>query len=511
MRKFEVDGRRVDELERKIADFEEKISGSKRRNVGVKLDPALNVDSFRSWYTSSGWYRKKRQEIIEDAKGERAAEAIKQYDNDAKARVEALHNALGVAYARGWIPHQPSFKQYRFLMIPDKEAFYGGAAGGGKSDALLMGAIMFCHLRDYNAILIRKTLQDLSLSSGLIPRSMQWLKGKAHWDCQSHVWKFPSGATITFGYLDGVDDHFRYQSTEFQYIGFDELTHIPENQFLYLFSRLRRQVSQFHIPLRMRGAGNPEGRYVQYVKRRYVDAETAEAPFVPAIIEDNPGLDKESYLDSLSYLNPIIRERLQNGNWEIPNQGLMFQRKWFDTVADFPKSGRMVRYWDKAATAPAPGKDPDWTVGVLMTKKDGVFYIIDVERFQGTPQTNERIIRETAKRDGLRVEIFMEQEPGSSGKSDVDHYDRHILVGYRFRGGVRNTGSKDVRAGPLSSATERGNVKLVKGSWNKIFLDEVELFPIGAHDDQVDAASGAFIKLNEHVPLGGCTVVSLWK
>ena len=92
--------------------------------------------------------------------------------------MKALHNALCNALAEGWIPYQPSVKQYRFLMLPDEEAFYGGAAGGGKSDALLMGAIMFCHLPNYNALIIRKTLRDLNLSSGLIPRSKKWLRGK---------------------------------------------------------------------------------------------------------------------------------------------------------------------------------------------------------------------------------------------------------------------------------------------------------------------------------------------
>jgi predicted phage terminase large subunit-like protein len=503
MRKFKVDGKRVDNLERRVEDLEKARSDSKKKTVRIELDPALNVDCFWSWYASTGWHRKKMQEVVEKTSLASAAEAKRQFDDEARGRVEALHNALRIALAKGWIPHQPSAKQYRFLMLPDKEAFYGGAAGGGKSDALLMGAIMFCQLPDYSAILIRKTLQDLSLSSGLIPRSKRWLKGKARWDGQSHVWRFRSGATITFGYLDSVDDHFRYQSTEFQYVGFDEVTHIPENQSRYLFSRLRRLSSQTHIPLRLRGAGNPEGRYAQYVKSRYVDDETAVAPFVPARIKDNPGLDKESYIDSLSKLDAVTRERLQNGNWEILDQGQMFQPEWFDIVTDYQKKCRKVRYWDKAATAPAPGKDPDYTTGVLMTMKDGVYYIIDVVRFRGTPQVNERNIRKTAERDGIEVEIYMEQEPGSAGKSDIDHYVRDVLRGFTFRGGVRNTGSKVTRAGPLSSAAEHGNVKLVKAAWNRVFLGELALFPIGAHDDQVDAASGAFNKLNKQTPLGG--------
>ena len=146
-----------------------------------------------------------------------------------------------------------------------------------------------------------------------------------------------------------------------------------------------------------------------------------------------------------------------------------------------------------------------------MTVKDGVYYLIDVVRFRGTPQTNERVIRETAEKDGKSVEIFMEQEPGSAGKAMIDHYARRVLVGFRFREGVRNTGSKETRVGPFSSASEHGNVRLFKAAWNRAFLDELELFPDGAHDDQADAAGGAFGKLTDYVPLGGAVVSSPWR
>ena len=512
---MKVDRKRLDALDRKLAVFEkEKSDSRKKASASTRLDTALNVDFFWSWYTSSDWYTKRVNEIRSYAGESLAAHSttasIEQFDINAKETVRALHEALCIALAESWIPHQPSAKQYRFLLIPDVEAFYGGAAGGGKSDALLMGAIMFCHLPGYHAILFRKTLEDHNLSGGLIRRSREWLRGKARWDRQSHVWTFPSGATITFGHLNNRDDHLRYQSTEFQYVGFDEITHIPEYQSRYLFSRLRRLENQTHIPLRMRAAANPEGRYVQYVKRRYVDPETAIAPFVPAKIEDNPGLDKASYLHSLARLDPITRERLQNGNWEILNQGLMFQRSWFEIVNDYPKDSRKVRFWDKAATAPAPGKDPDYTAGVLMIVKSGVYYVIDVVRFRGTPRTNEETILKTAERDGVGVGIFMEQEPGSAGVADIDNYSR-LLAGFRFRKGVRSTGSKEVRAGPFSSAAEHGNVKLVKAAWNREFLDELELFPMGAHDDQVDAASGAYVKLVESPPVCGCTVTRDWR
>jgi predicted phage terminase large subunit-like protein len=140
---------------------------------------------------------------------------------------------------------------------------------------------------------------------------------------------------------------------------------------------------------------------------------------------------------------------------------------------------------------------------------DGIFYVINVVRFRGRPRLNEETIRQTAENDGKRVQIFIEQEPGSAGVNDIDNYVRKVLLGFSVRG-VKTTGSKEVRANPLSSAAEAGNVKLLRGSWNKDFLNEFELFPYGAHDDIVDATSGAFSKLTEHVPLGGSTVPRLF-
>ncbi len=173
-----------------------------------------------------------------------------------------------------------------------------------------------------------------------------------------------------------------------------------------------------------------------------------------------------------------------------PRKGGMFEREWFEIVPEAPEA-RAVRYWDLAATAEEPGKDPDWTAGLKMTLKDGVYFIEDVQRARKSPQGVERLIKQTAELDGRQTQIAMEQEGGSGGKITIDHYARKVLVGYEFRG-KPSTGSKTERARPFSAAAEAGNVKLVKGTWNAAFLDEVGMFPRGKHDDQVDSASGAF-------------------
>lgn len=120
----------------------------------------------------------------------------------------------------------------------------------------------------------------------------------------------------------------------------------------------------------------------------------------------------------------------------------------------------------------------------------------DVQRFRKTPKTVETRIKQTAQIDGRNVTIYMEQEPGASGKSLVDYYARKILTGYTFYGD-RASGKKEIRANPASSAAEKKNINLVNGKWISDFLDELEAFPLGSHDDQVDALSGAITKLLE--------------
>lgn len=117
-----------------------------------------------------------------------------------------------------FLPHTPFPKQQAFLILPHLEAFYGGAAGPGKSDALLMAALQYVEYPDYHAIIFRRTFTDLALASALISRAHEWLAGTpARWHEQTKTWFFPSGATVAFGYLESENDKYRYQGAEFQY------------------------------------------------------------------------------------------------------------------------------------------------------------------------------------------------------------------------------------------------------------------------------------------------------
>jgi len=387
-------------------------------------------------------------------------------------------------------------------MLPCREALYGGAAGGGKSDALLMAALQYADMPGYNAILFRRTYQDLMLPEALMDRALQWLSGTdAHWNAKDNVWTFPSGARLQFGYLKSELDKYRYQSAEFQYVGFDELTQFYQTQYRFLFSRLRR-LEGAHVPLRMRSASNPGGIGHDWVKRRFLLEGTEHGRvFIPAKLEDNPYLDKETYIQSLNELDPITRRQYLNGDWTARHGGNKFQREWFTIVGEVPTDVNRVRYWDMAATTPTQGKDPDYTTGLKLAEKAGVYYVEDVRRIRKSPQHIEQLIQQTAMLDGYDVEIYMEQEPGSEGISLISHYSRNILRGFIFRGN-KATGSKELRANPVSSAAEAGNIRLVNGTWINDFLDEVEAFPLGEHDDQVDALSGAFSKLRGPIDVG---------
>ena len=216
-----------------------------------------------------------------------------------------------------WLPHRPTPKQAAFLYLTGAEALVGGAAGGGKSDALLMGALQFADVPGFSALLLRRTYADLSLPGALMDRARAWLGGTAaRWSDKEHTWHFPGGATLTFGYLDTAGDKYRYQSSEFQFIGFDELTQFPEQDYLYLFSRLRRPASS-RVPLRMRAATNPGGVGHAWVKKRFLSEEARQGgrAFVSARLEDNPHLDRDEYAKALANLDPFTRRQLLAGDW----------------------------------------------------------------------------------------------------------------------------------------------------------------------------------------------------
>ena len=380
-----------------------------------------------------------------------------------------------------------------------------------------MGALQYVDQPGYHAMIVRRTIADLKLPGALIPRAKDWLLGTdARWNGSDHQWTFPSGATLTFGYCDNPGDEARYKSAELQYIAFDELSEFSEDQYRFFFSRLRR-LKGVQIPLRIRSASNPGGRGHDWVRRRFLlEGRRHGRPFIPARLDDNPSIDSEDYHQSLSHLDPITRRQILLGDWSARHGGTKFAREKVRFVRQRPTGGQLVRYWDLAATEPKPGSDPDYTSGTLGHFAEGVFTVCDVRRDRLNPKATDDLIRVTAKLDGRGVPVWIEQEPGASGKRAIDHFQRTVLPGYEVRGN-RVTGSKELRANPLSSAWDAGNVQLVEADWNSDFIDELEAFPKGSHDDQVDSTSGAYEKLTadldhvEDLDMEGLTTTSYWR
>lgn len=418
--------------------------------------------------------------------------------------------------------------QSRFLSLRCFEALYGGAAGGGKSDALLVDAIRGLgkgYGRNYAALLLRREFPDLEMSlmrraHALYPR----LGGV--WTGVNKTWTFPNGETVRFGHAQHELDVHQYQGAEFQFVGFDELTSFTEYQYVYLISRLR---SSAGVPCRLRAATNPGGPGHDWVFKRFgywldpeskhraapaeilylkrdadgteqrVDRDTPGAlgrTFVPAVLSDNPYLARDgAYGRALDELDPVTRERLKSGNWLVqPAAGAYFKRGWFEFVDAAPVQGNRIRYWDRAGSEAKPGKDPDWTAGIcLCHSPSGVLYVEDMTRFQENPGGVEQNIKATAAIDGETVAIGIEQDPGQAGKFEAEYYIK-ALAGFTVRA-FPVTGDKITRCGPVSSQALAGNVKIVKGDWNSKFIAELEQFPEGNHDDQVDALSGGYAAL----------------
>lgn len=401
---------------------------------------------------------------------------------------------------------------------------YGGAAAGGKSDALLMAALQFVDVPGYSALILRRSFTDLALPGALMDRAAAWLANTpARPIGGGKSWEFPSGATLNFGYLDTESDKFRYQSAEFQFIAFDEATQFLESQYTYLFSRLRK-LKDSDIPLRMRAASNPGGVGHDWVKRRFLiesdpDPDSSrsgnERVFVPAVLDDNPSVDREEYLRSLNQLDPVTRRQLLMGDWDA-YEGGRFAREWFPR---YRAAGD--RYWMRPGAASVPAGD-------LLR-----FVIVDpaATARESSDYTVIGVFGLTPGNDLLVLDIVRDRLPIDKIVPAIERVCRQWgpeWVGIEetgFQLAIVNEARRNTKLPPVQGLAPAGRGKLERATpaiikaesgqvwlpdqaeWLADFLAELSQFTgdprLDSHDDQVDVLAYAVQALDHLDLLGG--------
>lgn len=437
--------------------------------------------------------------------------------------------------------------QEAFLSTSADIAIYGGAAGSGKTMALLMEPLRHVDVRGFGAVIFRRQHTEIVKEGGLWDESLKLypLAGGRPRLAPTLGHTFPRGSRVTFGHLNSEQTVIDWHGSQIPLIEFDELPSFSRYQFFYMLSRNR---STCGVRPYIRATCNPDAdSWVAEFIAWWIDQDTGypipersgrirwfvrvgdalhwgdepralerqhgldpgdalSVTFIAAKITDNPALlrTNPSYLSNLKALPTVERERLLHGNWKIrPAAGLYFKREDATLLERKPEDvQRWVRSWDLAATeASESNPDPDFTVGGLIGKRpDGKIVVADLIRVRRRANDVRELMRTTAERDGKHVAIRLQQDPGQAGKDQAQRLVAETLHGFSaFYRLV--TGDKLTRALPLASQWQAGNVEIVRGPWNDVLFSELEGFPEAKHDDIVDALAEGF----EALPFSGAT------
>ena len=445
---------------------------------------------------------------------------------------------------------KPQPKQMEFLQCPADICVYGGAAGGGKSFALLMDALHFVNNSKAGYTIFRRNNTDIGGTGGLWETAKEMYNplGIQSKEKPYYTITFKSGYNVKFAHLQYDDTVFRYQGLQLPIIGYDELTHFSKKQFFYMLSRNRVNSVDAGVKPYIRATCNPDpDSWVRDLLDWYIDKESGYAipersgvlryfvviddemiwgdtpdevmqksfcepsditsfSFIPSSLDDNQALltVDSKYEAKLKAMSRVDYERLRKGNWNIKEGGgKIFRDEYFhyrngiladDIVA-------VCRAWDLAATEKTKqNKSPDATASCLMGRLiDGRFVILDVSNDCLSAKNVRSLICDKAEQDysmyGEKYSIFLPQDPGQAGKAQAEAYVR-MLSGYNVTTHTVN-GSKVSRAQPLAIQMENNNVIILGDKpWNKQYQRQMVAFPDSDHDDMVDASSDAFNTLS---------------
>lgn len=443
--------------------------------------------------------------------------------------------------------------QEMFLSSVADIAIYGGAAGGGKTFALLMEPLYNVHNPRFGAVIFRRTFPQIEREGGMWDESFQlypYVGGQPNKSDMS--WRFPSGARVAFSHLQHSDKVEDWKGAQIPLLMFDQLEEHEERVFFYMLSRNR---STSGIRPYVRATVNPDpeswvARFIEWwidqdeesptyglpireragvlrwfarMAEKWIWGDTRDevyeqtggiepksVTFIPARLEDNPILMQRDpgYRANLLAQSYVDQARLLGGNWKIKAAaGKVFNRAWFEIVDAVPAGmgGEECTGWDLAATeAKNKGDDPDYTAALTMLRAGGVYYVTDFLMERVGPAQVDTLMKNTtiqraavAQSRGSTYRVRWEREPGSSGKRDNLHIVQ-MLAGYDAMG-KRPQGDKLVRAKPFAAQAYAGNVKLLRAPWNEMLLQHLHAQPDAAHDDGMDAGSVAFNDLAMYV------------
>lgn len=442
--------------------------------------------------------------------------------------------------------------QTAFLASPADIVLYGGAAGGGKSYALLLAPLRYKNRKGFNFTIFRREYKQIFNSGGLWDESMNMYYGIGGAVPKSTTgqWFFRDKngrnvSKVSFSHIENDAAVHSFQGAQLCGIGFDELTHFTKKQFFYMLSRNR---STCGVKPFVMGTTNPDADSwvadfiswwidqntgyaipersgkIRWMLRRgdeiywadtkeelieqfdlVTDEEKAEpksVTFIASSIYDNKELlaVNPQYLGNLKALAEVDRERLLRGNWKIkPSAGLYFKATQVGNILEVIPDDvvKWVRCWDLAATSEDEKGDPAYTAGVLMGKrKDGRYVVADVINKRLSADEVRQLIRLTAQKDQAEhqwVTTRVPQDPGQAGKDQAQNYVK-LLSGFDVTA-VPETGSKEARATPMAAQWQAGNFDIVHAAWNEEYLKQLENFPSGKFKDMVDASANAFAEI----------------